>query len=59
MADNPDTVMLWAFIAGNVAYYVTGIALAVALRDNRAFCKYICPVSIFLKASSLPFSPEG
>lgn len=51
-ADNPDTVMFWAFIAGNMAYYVTGIALAVALGDNRAFCKYICPVSIFLKASS-------
>ena len=37
------------FIVGNIAYYAVGIALAAALRDNRAFCKYICPVGVFMK----------
>jgi ferredoxin-type protein NapH len=43
--------MYW-LVAGNTFYYVTGIALAVALKDNRAFCKYVCPITTFLKASS-------
>ena len=50
--ENLDEVMFWAFIAGNVAYYGVGIGLAVALRDNRAFCKYVCPVAVFLKPAS-------
>jgi ferredoxin-type protein NapH len=37
------------FIVGNIAYYAVGIALAAALHDNRAFCKYICPVGVFMK----------
>lgn len=40
------------FVAGNIIYYVVGIALAVLLKDNRAFCKYICPVTVFLKPMS-------
>ena len=36
--------ILWiSFLAGNALYYAVGIALAFAFRDNRAFCKYICP----------------
>jgi polyferredoxin len=45
-------IMYWSFIAGNVAYYVIGIALAFILKDNRAFCKYICPITVFLKPAS-------
>lgn len=37
------------FITGNLLYYVVGIGLAYALKDNRAFCKYLCPVSVPLK----------
>jgi ferredoxin-type protein NapH len=37
------------FLAGNALYYMTGIGLAIALKDNRAFCKYICPVTVPLK----------
>lgn len=37
---------------GNTLYYGIGIALAFALRDNRAFCKYICPITVFLKPAS-------
>jgi len=40
------------YLAGNVLYYLTGIALAFALKDNRAFCKYLCPVSVPLKITS-------
>lgn len=47
-----EQIMLKSFIAGNVIYYVVGIALALAFRDNRAFCKYICPVTVFLKPMS-------
>ncbi|MBQ2772563.1 MAG: 4Fe-4S binding protein [Methanocorpusculum sp.] len=47
-----EEVMFWAFIAGNVLYYAAGIVLAFAFRDNRAFCKYLCPVTVFLKPMS-------
>jgi ferredoxin-type protein NapH len=45
------TAVIW-FIIGNVAYYIIGIVLAYALGDNRAFCKYLCPVSVPLKVMS-------
>ena len=44
--------MFYALIIGNIIYYLTGISLAILLKDNRAFCKYICPVTIFLKPAS-------
>ena len=40
------------FIIGNLLYYGIGIVLAYALKDNRAFCKYVCPVSVPLKVTS-------
>lgn len=43
--------LIW-FLGGNALYYGTGIALAVTLKDNRAFCKYLCPVSVPLKLTS-------
>lgn len=49
---NLERVMFWSFIGGNVLYYAVGIILAFALKDNRAFCKYICPVACFLKPMS-------
>jgi polyferredoxin len=45
-------VMFWSFVAGNILYYGIGITLALAFKDNRAFCKYICPVTVFLKPTS-------
>ena len=47
-----ERVMYIAFIAGNVVYYATGIAFAYYFRDNRAFCKYFCPITVFLKPMS-------
>ncbi|WP_371805687.1 4Fe-4S binding protein [Candidatus Lokiarchaeum ossiferum] len=43
---------LWWFIIGNVVYYTAGIILAYILKDNRAFCKYLCPISVFMKTTS-------
>lgn len=43
--------LLW-FVAGALLYYGIGIGLAVALRDNRAFCKYLCPIAVPLKETS-------
>ena len=40
------------FLIGNLVYYVVGITLAVMFKDNRAFCKYICPITVFLKPMS-------
>jgi polyferredoxin len=49
---NIERIMFWAFIIGNVLYYGVGIALAFAFKDNRAFCKYICPITVFMKPMS-------
>ena len=46
------TTMFYLFVAGNVLYYAVGIILALTLKDNRAFCKYICPITVFLKPMS-------
>jgi len=43
---------LYWLIVGNLLYYLIGIAVAFMLKDNRAFCKYICPITVFLKAAS-------
>jgi len=45
------TAIAW-FIIGNLVYYAVGIGLAYATKDNRAFCKYVCPVSVPLKITS-------
>ena len=45
------TALAW-FLAGNLLYYTLGIVLAFVLRDNRAFCKYLCPVAVPLKLSA-------
>ncbi len=47
-----ERIMFWAFIIGNALYYAVGIGLAFAFKDNRAFCKYICPITVFLKPMS-------
>ena len=49
---NIERIMFWAFIFGNALYYAVGILLAFVMKDNRAFCKYICPITVFLKPMS-------
>lgn len=46
-----NTAVIW-FLAGNLLYYAVGIVLAYTLKDNRAFCKYVCPVTVPLKLTS-------
>lgn len=46
------TTLYW-FLTGNALYYLAGIILAIIFKDNRAFCKYICPVSVLLKAANI------
>ena len=45
-------VMWICFLVGNGIYYALGIILAFYFKDNRAFCKYICPITVFLKPMS-------
>ncbi len=49
---NKENIMWWSFIVGNILYYAIGIFLAYYCKDNRAFCKYICPITVFLKPMS-------
>lgn len=43
---------LWWLLAGNLLYYAAAIPMAIILKDNRAFCKYLCPVAVVMKVSS-------
>lgn len=47
-----EHILFLAFVAGNAIYYAVGILLAWKFKDNRAFCKYICPITVFLKPMS-------
>lgn len=46
--------LVWVgwFVAGCALYYLVGVVLAYALRDNRAFCKYACPNTVLFKLGS-------
>ena len=41
-------VLFWMAI-GNALYYAAGILLAYYTKDNRAFCKYLCPIPALQK----------
>lgn len=43
---------LWWLVTGNLLYYATAIPLAYLFKDNRAFCKYLCPVAVVMKLGS-------
>mgnify|MGYP006955565531 FL=1 len=44
---NKEEIIWRSFIIGNILYYAVGIAIAYKCKDNRAFCKYICPLQFF------------
>jgi polyferredoxin len=46
--ENSLTGLYW-LLGGNALYYASSIALALVLKDNRAFCKYVCPIPTVLK----------
>ncbi|WP_205749432.1 4Fe-4S binding protein [Desulfopila sp. IMCC35008] len=39
-------------VGGNTFYFVSAFILALTLKDNRAFCKYLCPITVILKFTS-------
>lgn len=47
-----ENALLVLFIISNLLYYTAGIILAFIYKDNRAFCKYLCPITVFLKPAS-------
>lgn len=47
-----ERIMFRSFLVGNLLYYAVGVILALRFQDNRAFCKYICPITVFLKPMS-------
>ena len=50
----PGTIRaFYWFLVGNGLYYLIGLVMTIAMKDNRAFCKYLCPVSLLLKFSNL------
>ncbi len=46
--EQSTTELNW-LVAGNLLYYAIGIGLAYVLKDNRAFCKYVCPIPTLQK----------
>lgn len=50
-----DNELTW-LILGSIIYYSIAIAMAGLLKDNRAFCKYLCPITVFLKLSMFSIS---
>ncbi|MFW9919350.1 MAG: 4Fe-4S binding protein [Candidatus Thorarchaeota archaeon] len=49
--DNSIVALLWV-ISGNIFYYAAAIGLAYKYKDNRAFCKVLCPITTLLKITS-------
>ncbi len=41
---------LW-FLGGNILYFGLGTILVFIYKDNRAFCKILCPITVLLKIS--------
>jgi polyferredoxin len=46
-----NSELAW-LVGGNTFYFASAFILAFALKDNRAFCKYLCPITVLLKITS-------
>jgi polyferredoxin len=44
----------WPVVSGVAVYYAESIILALALHDQRAFCKYLCPSGFIMRWTSRP-----
>jgi polyferredoxin len=47
-----STDELYWLLFGNILFYGAGLFLAYRMKDNRAFCKYMCPVPVLQKITS-------
>ena len=50
--DKHSVIELNWLIIGNLFYFAVAIILTVVLKDNRAFCKYVCPIPVLMKFGS-------
>jgi polyferredoxin len=50
--DKHSVIELNWLIIGNLAYFFIAIVLTIILKDNRAFCKYVCPIPPLMKIGS-------
>jgi len=46
-----QTALIW-LAGGNILYFASALILTFTLKDNRAFCKYLCPITAILKVTS-------
>jgi len=46
-----NSELAW-LVGGNTFYFASAFILAFTLKDNRAFCKYLCPITVILKLTS-------
>ncbi len=46
-----NSELIWLVI-GNLLYSSSAIAPAFPLKDNRAFCKYLCPIVVIFQANA-------
>ncbi|MDD4048502.1 MAG: 4Fe-4S binding protein [Clostridia bacterium] len=46
------TTEIYWLAVGSILYFVVGIGVGYIFKDNRAFCKYICPVPVLQKITS-------
>ena len=53
-AGHPGGHSVSSVAAGVAVYYTAALTLAVALHDQRAFCKYLCPTGFILRWTSRP-----
>jgi ferredoxin-type protein NapH len=51
ITDHSKVEIYWLSV-GNIIYYISAIVLAGLFKDNRAFCKYLCPIPTFQKILS-------
>ncbi len=42
----------WTLLGGFAVYYVLSVGMAFVLRDQRGFCKYLCPNGAILRITS-------
>ncbi|WP_462281941.1 4Fe-4S binding protein [Salinivirga cyanobacteriivorans] len=50
--DKHSVIELNWLIIGNLFYFAVAIILTIVLKDNRAFCKYVCPIPVLMKFGS-------
>jgi ferredoxin-type protein NapH len=48
-AERMEPAQFYWLVGGNLFYFGSAIPMAFLLKDNRAFCKYLCPITAILK----------